>query len=180
VVLPTITGTCSFSGSSTAYATPGTGGGSVTDTVQGKVNSSTSITGTISNGNTFSLARNSALSGSVTALSGSMIGAIKGTVVPSNWFVSLSPTGIGASMTVSGSDNQGCSASGTFNQEGSNVANLNVFDVSINFTGSNCPLTALNGLGFESNSDYLGVGGGSGIDLYAVSSSGASVFEIVP
>jgi hypothetical protein len=50
VVMPSISGACSFSGTATAYATSASGGGSATDTVQGSVNSATSISGSISNG----------------------------------------------------------------------------------------------------------------------------------
>ena len=181
MVLPTITGSCSFSGSATAYGTPGTGGGSATDSVKGKVNSSTSITGTLSNGNTFSLAPNSPLSGSVAAVSGSMLGEIEGASLAAIWQLNFSPTGTGASMSVSGTNNNGCNASGTFTQEGSNVTNLNIFDVSITFTGTNCPPSPLNGVGFESNSDYFQMNGGApGVYLYAASSSGASVLEVFP
>jgi hypothetical protein len=74
-------------------------------------------------------------------------------------------------MTISGTGNGGsCGLSGTLTQQG----NLNVFDVSI--TG--CPHN-INGIGFESNTDYFQVSGGAqGTFLYVVDSSTATVLEI--
>jgi hypothetical protein len=117
------------------------------------------------------------LSGSVTALSGSLIAEIEGAANPAIWTLNFSPAGAGASMSLSGSDNQSCNVTGTFTQEGSS----NVFDVSMTFTGSGCPAGTLSGLGFESNSDYFQMNGGAaGVYLYAASSKSASVFEIFP
>jgi hypothetical protein len=71
-----------------------------------------------------------------------------------------------------------CDINGTFNQEGGNAANLNVFDVSITF-GAGCPFSNVTGLGFESSSDYFTMNGSaSGTYLYAVPSGSASVLEI--
>ncbi len=181
VDLPTITGTCSFSGTSTAYGTSASGGGTATATVQGKVNSATSITGTISNGNTLSLVPNSPLTGSVSAFTGNMIGSIGGWIGPGNlWQLTFSPTGNNASMSFNGADLDGCNVSGTFTQEGGNASTLNIFDVSISYSGAGCPVSGtVTGLGFESNSDYFGVTGGApGTYLYAVPSTSATVFEI--
>ena len=82
-------------------------------------------------------------------------------------------------MTLSGTDGLSCNVTGTFTQEGNNAANLNVFDTSITFTGTGCPVTGtLTGLGFESNVDYIGFDNNPGPFLYAVSSSSADVIEI--
>jgi hypothetical protein len=183
VVMPAITGTCSFSGTTTAYGTSASGGGTATASVQGNVSSAASISGTVSNGNKFSLVPNSPLSGSVSAFSGNMIGSIGGWIGPGNlWQLSFSPAGNNASMSFNGSDVDGCNVSGTFNQEGGNASTLNVFDVSMSFSGTGCPVTGtVTGLGFESNSDYFGVtGGAQGTYLYAVPSNSATVFEIFP
>ncbi len=137
VTMPAITGTCSFSGMATAYGTSASGGGTTTATVQGNVNSASSISGSISNGNKFSLVPGSPLTGSVAALSGSMIGSVAGWVGPGNlWQLSFTPTGSNSSMSFGGADVDGCNVSGTFDQEGGNVSNLNVFDVSIHMRKS--------------------------------------------
>lgn len=185
VVMPSITGTCSFSGTATAYATPGSGGGAVTDTVQGTVSSDVSISGTLSNGNMFSLTPNSPLSGAVTALSGSgWLGAEEGATVPIIWQLALTPTGAGSSMSFAGTgqiiDGSTCHMTGTFNQEGGDVSTLNVFDVSITSLDAGCPIGGtLTGLGFESSQDYFSLNGNAtGTYLYAMSSSSDFVFEI--
>ncbi len=183
VAMPSITGTCAFSGTATAYGTSASGGGSSSDTVQGNVNSATSITGSIANGNNFSIVPNAPLSGAVSALSGSEIGSIGGWVGPGNlWQLTFVPTGSNASMSFSGADVDGCEVSGTFSEEGGNVSALNVFDVSITYSGMNCPVAGtVMGLGFESSSDYFGVAGGAqGTYLYAVPTTSATVFEIFP
>lgn len=185
LVLPTISGNCSFSGTVTAYGTPASGGGSATDTANGNVNSSTSISVTISNGNTYSLVPNSPLSGPVTALSGpTWVGEFEGAAAPMTWNVFLTPNGNNNSMTFNGTgtkpDGSLCHMSGTFTQEGGNVANLNVFDTSITSLDGGCPIGGTaTGLGFESNSDYFAMNGNAaGTYLYAMSSTGALVFEI--
>ena len=184
VVLPNITGTCSFSGTGNAYSTFVGGGGSASDSVQGNVNSATSITGKISNGNSFSLVPNAALSsGSVAGLSGAgWLGEIEGAEEPVIWDIVLSLSGSGNSMSFTGAgllpSGATCNINGTFNQEGGNSANLNVFDTSITF-GEGCPFTSVSGLGFESTSDYFGLNGNAqGAYLYAASSSSAAVLEI--
>ncbi len=182
VILPTITGAPCFSGTATAYGTPASGGGSVTDSVQGTVNSATSITGTISHGNTFSLAPNSPLTGSVTAISGSMHGEIEGAAVADILQLTFIPTGDNSSTSFTGSDGFSCTVTGTFNQEGGDLSTLNVFDTSITFSGSGCPASGtLTGVGFESSSDYFSMNGkAQGTYFYAASSSSAAVFEIFP
>ncbi len=177
VAMPRITGTCSFSGSATAYGTPISGGGSATDSVTGSVSSATSISGTISNGNSFTLTPNSPLSGSVTVPSTEMYGAVEGATSPEIFQLGLS--GSATSISVVGTNNTGCIVSGTFTQAGAN----NVFDVSITFSGPTCPPTNLAGVGFESSTDYFGFSGNpqvTGTYLYAASSSSAFVLEIYP
>lgn len=181
VVMPTISGACSFSGTATSYNTPLSGGGTTTTTATGNVTSDTSISGTVSNGTAFTLTPNSALSGSPTALSGSMLGEIEGWTGTNLWQLSFSPAGTGKGMSFSGSDSsQGCTVSGTFSQEGGGSSTLNVFDVSITYFGTGCPTTGtVTGLGFESNTDYFDMNASApGTYLYAASSSSASVFEI--
>ena len=186
VTFPTITGTCAFSGTATGYATQATGGGTTSDTVSGDVNSVTSISGTISNGGTFSMVPNSPLSGSVAALSGTgWSGGFEGvTQPPLIWNIVLTPTGNNNSMSFNGSgtmaDGGTCFMSGTFNQEGGNVANINVFDISITSLDTGCPIGGtVNGLGFESNTDYFGMNGNaSGTYFYAIPSTAAMVLEI--
>lgn len=185
IVMPTISGTCSFSGTATGYTTSAGGGGSMTATLQGSVNSATSISGTITGGSTFSAMPNSPLAGSLTAFSGTMHGTMGGWIGPGNfWTFTFTPSGAGAGMTFTGVDAEpnGCAVSGTFSQEGENISSLNVFDVSITYSGSGCPAAGTTtGLGFESGSDYFGPAGGApGTYFYAISSSGATVFEIFP
>ncbi len=152
--LPTITGASSFSGTTSMYAALGTqlpGGGTVdTVSMQGTVNSATSISGKNSDGS-FTLSAYSPLSGSATAFSGKTSG----------WFdengfnLAFTPTGSGQSMSFTGSNTFGCDISGSFTQEATN----NVFDVSMTITGTvDCPITgSMTGLGFESNSDYFDI-----------------------
>jgi hypothetical protein len=177
--LPTITGASSFSGTATIYEP---GGASSTATVQGNVNSATSISGTLSgNGSgSFTAASYSAVT-SVTALSGAMTGeSWSGALLE----LTLSPSGSNASMSFTGSNGISCDVSGTFTQEGGNVATLNVFDVSMTFSGTGCPTlttTAITGLGLESSSDYLNFNSGSpGTYLYAdmLDPAGPFILEI--
>jgi hypothetical protein len=112
-----------------------------------------------------------------------MDATIEGWIGPGNfWQMTFTATGNGASMSFSGSSTDGCNISGTLSQEGGNLSTLNVFDVSITYTGTNCPAAGtVTGLGFESSSDYFSVTGGvAGTYLYAASSTSASVFEIYP
>jgi hypothetical protein len=82
-------------------------------------------------------------------------------------------------MTLSGTDGLNCNVTGTFTQEANNAANLNVFDTSITFTGTGCPVTGTRtGVGFESDEDYIGFDNEPGPYLYALSSSSADVIEI--
>ncbi len=188
-VFPAILGACSFSGTGTAYATEASGGGAASNTVTGTVSSANSISGTISatsSGNSnFSMTSNSPLSGSVTALSGNQwIGEFEGQSVPVIWNIVLSSTGSGSSMSfvASGAQPSGaiCYMSGTFTQEGENVTNLNVFDISITSLDGGCPLGAtVTGVGFESNSDYFNLNANApGTYFYAIPSNSAAVLEI--
>ncbi len=185
VVLPTITGACSFSGTGVAFGTPGSGGGSASNPVTGSVNSATSISGSISNGNTFTIVPNSPLSGSVTALSGNgWLAEVEGATNPIIWNLSFTPSGTGNSMTFAGSGQivggSLCNISGTFNQQGTTAANLNVFDISITSSDAGCPIGGTaTGIGFESSSDYFAMhGNAAGTYFYAALSNSASVFEI--
>jgi len=186
VVMPSITGSCSFSETATAYATPASGGNTATETVNGTIASNTSMSGTLSNGNSFSLAANAALNGPVTALSGATwIGEIEGaTTQPLLWDVVLTRTGNAADMSLVATgvkaDGSLCNMSGSFTEEAGNTTDLNVFDVSLTSLDVGCPIGGtVQGLGFESSSDYFAMNGSAaGTYLYAASSTSALVFEI--
>jgi hypothetical protein len=187
--MPSITGTCSFSGNMTAYEQPGGpfSGLSAVDTAKGNVTSAAAITGTftgsVSSG-AFSASKLSPLTGAVSTVVGSKTGEVSGKI--NNDLVLLplifSATGTGDSMNFSGALNQNCTAAGTFNQ----VGDANVFDVSITFTGTtanSCPIKGKStGIGFESTSDYFGFNGNNaGTYLYAdilVTSGTPFVMEI--
>lgn len=181
VVMPAITGgeKC-FSGTVTAYGTQASGGGAASESVKGTINSSSSITGSLSNGEDLSLTTSSPFTGSVMALSGSgWEGEIEGYDGLDNLFrMTFAPTGTNASMNFSGSSNL-CDINGTFTQETENSSGLNVFDVSITYSqGIGCP-EAVGGVGFESTSDYFNMNTGApGTYFYAASSNSASVLEI--
>ena len=173
VTMPPITGACSLTGTGTAYIEGGT---TASETVQGNVNSATSISGKITNSSgtyTLSMVPSTPLTGSVTALTGSgWHGNLEGTAIGIFSPLTFTATGSGQSMSVAGGT--GCSVSGTFTQETGNV-----FDVSLTFSGTGCPVPSLSGLGFESSSDYFTLNGGAaGTYLYAISSSGAEVLEV--
>jgi hypothetical protein len=163
--LPTITGASSFSGMTSLYAEPGTqlpwGGTVQTISMQGNVNSATSITGKNSNGS-FTLSPYSPLTRSVTAFTGAMVGEIEG---GANIFrLTFAPGGSGQSMNFSGSGGF-CVVTGSFTQEGTS----NIFDVSMIYESGGCPGTGtVTGLGFESSSDYFQMNGNAqGTYLYA-------------
>jgi len=194
VVMPSITGACSFSENLTLYSTPATvgSGGTYTYPVQGNVQSGPAISGTISEGTSseFFAGLPIALAPfTPTPLTGSMsvvdtdspiachqTYCVQVQVVPSG-------TGNSADMTLSGTDGFDCNLSGTFTQEGSNAANLNVFDVSLTLTGTTCQVTGtIKGLGFESPADYLNFHPypPTGNFLSAMSANSADVFEFYP
>jgi hypothetical protein len=188
LLLPAITGACSFSGKVTAYAEPGSvplgNPIAITDTSQGNVTSTSAISGTFSgptSGN-YSLASFSPLSGSAAALTGALSGEVEGSINGQGVLFNLTfsaPMPGSASMSFSGiQTGSSCSLSGTFTQVGTS----NVFDVSVTFPASGCPVSgAITGLGFESNTDYFDLNGtAAGTYLYAdlLASSGPFVIEI--
>ena len=186
LAFPSLTGACSFSGTATLYASTLGGGGSGTTSVTGNVNSAVSISGTYSTSSgsaQFSVGPLTPLTGSVSALSQSMLAEIRSDPNADIWQLSVAPSGTQAGMTFSGPNTSNtCTITGTFTQEGTSTANLNVFDVSITFSGTGCPNSGtLTGLGFESSSDYFSMNGNAaGTYLYAISSSTATVLEIFP
>jgi hypothetical protein len=176
--LPTITGASSFSGTVTLFDP---GDIITTASVQGTVNSATSISGTLS-GNLSATASATSYSPvtSVTALTGAMTGqSLSGVFVD----LTLTPTGTNSSMSFTGSF-VSCDVTGTFTQEGGDVATLNVFDVQMTFSGTGCatPTTStITGLGFESSSDYFTFNcSTSGTYLYAdmLDPAGPFILEI--
>lgn len=187
--MPSITGTCSFSGNMTAYEQPGGpfSGQSAVDTAKGNVTSDTAISGTftgkVSTGS-FSASSFSPLSGAVSTITGSKTAEVSGKFNNQAILLPLtfSAAGTGASMHFSGSLNQNCTVAGSFNQ----VATANVFDVSVTFTSTTangCPITGKStGIGFESNSDYFGFNANNSADTYLyadlVSSGTPFVIEI--
>lgn len=171
VKLPTITGASSFSGSLTAYAVNGSvfpdGSTVVTDTAQGNVNSTTSITGTFSGGGnpsgTFSAGPFSPLSGSTVAISGAMNGKITGFIDTLN--LTFSPNGSFTGVDFPNPQVPGCDVNGTLTQEGTS----NVFDIAYNLGPGNCTAVSLTGIAFESKTDYFNVNGGADATyLYAI------------
>jgi hypothetical protein len=158
VVLPTITGANSFSGNLTAYAVNPTffpnGTPVETDTAQGKVNSTTSITGTFvsstTSSGTFFAGPYSPLNGAPVALAGTLHGNEIG-------FVNTLLLTFASDGTFTGGDNLGCNVSGTLAQEKSS----NVFDVSLANVSGACSIDTRTGIGFESKMDFFGVNGGA-------------------
>jgi hypothetical protein len=189
IVIPSITGACSFSENLTYYVTPAwEGGGEVySDPVQATVQSGPAIRGTITEGtgsDSFLGLPQSVLQFpfTPTALTSTMTMLDESSPVADSVTVQVIPSGTGnsADMTLSGTDGLHCNVSGTFTQEGSNAANLNVFDVSLTFTGTGCQVTGtIQGLGFESQYDYFFTLS-SGTFLYAMSGNSANVFDFYP
>ena len=181
--LPTMTGACAFSGNITAYAAPNSvppgDPTSVSDPVEGNVNSSSSISGTFSGSDsgTISAVTFSPLSGSPTALSGSMLGEIEG--VSDFLFLDVTAT-TGNNMTFSGDDSLGCTISGTLTQ----VADSNVFDASYSYSGGEgCTASTSTGIAFESDTDYFDFNGSAtSTYLYMdlLNSAGPFVVEMFP
>jgi hypothetical protein len=110
-----------------------------------------------------------------------MLAETAGSTTGAIWQLSFTLGPSGSSMAFSGSDGMSCDVSGTFDQEGGNLSTLNVFDVTMTFSGT-CPDTGtgvVSSLGFESSSDYFDFNGGApGTYLYSASSTSALVFEI--
>jgi len=180
--LPTITGASSFSGTITVTEP---GGLSSSASAQGNVSSATSLSGTVSgNGSgTFSASSYSPVT-SVKALSGSLLGESEGISILAE--LTFTSSGSNSSMSFTGTSGITCLVSGTFTQEGGTVSTLNVFDVSMTFSGTNCPTpttSAITGLGFESSSDYFGFNfSNPATYLYAdmLDPAGAFPIEIYP
>lgn len=168
--MPVITGACSFSGNLSAYGEPGgpNNGSIITDAVQGNVNTATSISGTFSGNSsgTVSVVPLSPLAGSVTAVTGSMIGEAVGAINSQSIFLVLSFTqsGSNSSMSFTTTNLAGCEANGTFTEQGT----TDVFDVSITYQAG-CPIVGtFTGIGIESDTDYFGLNGNlAGTYLYA-------------
>jgi hypothetical protein len=187
--MPTITGSCSFSGNMTAYEEPGGpfSGQSVADAAKGNVASNANITGTftgtVSTGG-FSASKFSPVTSTVSAIIGQKTGEVEGKINSDSILLPLtfSATGTGNSMSFSGNLNQNCTVAGTFTQ----VGTANVFDVSITFTSTaanGCPITGKStGIGFESSSDYFGFNANNSNDTYLyadiLDSSNSFVMEI--
>jgi hypothetical protein len=186
--LPTLTGTCAFSGSINFYSVPGpppNGDVEVTDTITGNVNSATSITGSFTGtpSGTISAAPFTQLTGSVSAVSGSKTGAVQGVFgatssTPGTAILlatTFTPAGSNNSMSFATTNLAGCEATGTFTEVGTS----NVFDVSITLTPT-CPIIGtFTGIGFESSSDYFGLNsGGADTYLYADILDGTNTFVI--
>jgi hypothetical protein len=191
-IMTGITGACSFSDNlilDIGLVNFGVGGNSYSFPVQGNVQPGPVITGTVSDPSgpqsfvytPFQPFTPTALNSSMSVVDESSPIACLTTycvqvqVVPSG-------TGNSADMTLSGTDGFNCYVSGTFTQEGSNAANLNVFDVSLTFTGTGCQVAGtITGLGFESPADYFSFSDyPSGTFLYAMSANSANVFEFCP
>jgi hypothetical protein len=179
--LPSMTGTCAFSGNVTAYAEPGgpESGSSSTEAAQGNVTSSSAFEGTFSGAvaGTFSAVSFTPLAGAVAAVSGSKTGAVPGSFngTPILLSTTFTPAGSDNSMSFATTNLAGCEANGTFTEVGTN----NVFDVSITLMPT-CPITGtFTGIGFESSADYFGLNGGhADTYLYADILDGTSTFVI--
>jgi hypothetical protein len=186
--LPTLTGSCAFSGSMNTFGEPGGVNNGVENMLPatGNVNSATSISGTFSAtgaSGTISAAPFTPLTGSVTAVSGTKTGAVQGlfgatSSTPGTGIVlstTFSAAGSGNSMTFATTNLSACEANGTFTQVGTS----NVFDVSITLMPT-CPiLGTFTGNGFESSTDYFGLNAGNADTyLYADILDGTSTFVI--
>jgi hypothetical protein len=185
IVMPSITGACSFSGNLTLYIGLINFGGATSYSAQGTVGSGPVISGTFNTStgpqSFVAIPYPAAFNGPPTALNGSMILVDESSPSTDRLQIQVMPSGTGntANMTLSGTDGLNCNVTGTFTQEGSDAANLNVFDTSITFTGTGCPaMGTLTGLGFEGSEDFIGFDNNPGPFLYAVSSSSAEVIEI--
>jgi hypothetical protein len=192
IVMPSISGACSFSDTLTVYWSPAVGGGIYTHPAQGLVFPGPPVyfNGTITEpgGNeTFLGVPESPFTPTALNTGLNMV-ALDSPVscrVEFCLLVQVVPSGTGnsANMTLNGTDGIDCTLKGTFTQEGSSAQNLNVFDVSLTFTGTTCQVTGtITGLGFESFADYFNYTPypPSGTFLYAMSSNSAEVFEFYP
>ena len=189
--LPTLTGTCAFSGSINSFAEPGgpDSGTEVSDAITGNVISTTpasgspatsitgSFTGSGSPSGTISAVPFTPLTGSVAAVTGTKTGAVQGSfnTTPILLATTFTAAGSNNSMSFATTNEAGCLASGTFTQVGTG----NVFDVSITLMPT-CPITGtFMGIGFESSTDYFSInGGGADTYLYADILDGTNTFVI--
>ncbi len=195
LTVSSLTGTCSFSSTLGIYESienpngPATASGSAT----GNVTSSSAINGSeTTNGTTgtFSFTSYNPLgTGSETAIPENTSSFyIRGQTEDNN--VQATVSGTGSSITVSGADGLGCTFNETFAEESTN----NVYDVQLMISstpGQTCQANTVipgtyTGVGFESNSDILGVLGlglmPTGPFLYAILTSGSQPFvmEVLP
>ncbi|MGP0018801.1 MAG: hypothetical protein ACLPHP_09555 [Candidatus Sulfotelmatobacter sp.] len=190
--LPTLTGTCAFSGNVTSYGELGgpNSGIEVEDTMTGNVNSATSITGSFNGtggSGTISAAPFTPLSGAVATVSGGKTGVIiQGPLSGQPVLLPLTFAAGGSAnfmiMNFTTTNLAGCEASGTFTEVGSSdeLETLNVFDVSITLMPT-CPIIGtFTGIGFESSTDYFGLNPGGNPDtyLYADILDGTNTFVI--
>lgn len=183
VTVSPITGACSFSSTltaSTSVENPN-GATTVSGTASGNVTSDTSLNGSESvigatNG-TFTFSSYSPLgTGSVTAMSGIVGADVEGQVAD---LLILTLGGTASSITYTGTDAANCTFNGTFSEQGTN----NLYDVTFNVAGTGCTASNFTGVGFESDSDLLGVNGNaSGTYLYATLTSSGTPFvvEVLP
>lgn len=179
IVVPGISGACSFSQTLTAYAStvpgpPATG----TGTAAGNVTSDSAIAGSVAiNGTTSSFSFASYTpEASLSVPSGNTLASVQGQIVDN---LILTFSGTTTSMTFTGTDALNCTFNGTFTEE----AVSNVYDVTFAVSGTNCTAVSYTGSGFESSADLLGVGGGAtGAYLYGMMTSTSTpfVFEVIP
>lgn len=171
-VLPSLTGSTTLSGTVTAYAPAGTTFQNGLTQEQFSLTgtaSSISISGTFSgNGETgtFSLAPYSPYAGSPSIVAGQWQGYYSGA---GSSAVDIT---VNSNGTFSGNDATGCAINGSLSQ----VSGNNLFNVSATSTGNGCAGN-LNGLGFESSTDYFGLfGGAAGTYFYVGASNANSAF----
>jgi hypothetical protein len=131
LVMPRVTGSCSFSGNLTFYIGLINFGGRTSYSAQGNVDSGPVISGTFSTSTgsqSFIATPFPSLSGPPTALNSNMTLVDESSPSTDRLQIRVMPSGIGntANMTLSGTDGLNCNVTGTFTQEGNNAANLNV------------------------------------------------------
>ena len=171
-VLPSLSGNSPVSGTVTAYAPVGY-------TFQnGQTQEQFSLTATVSssaiggtftgNGETgsFSLTPYTPFPGTPSIIAGQWQGYYGGSGA------SAVDITVNANGSFSGNDALGCSITGSFTQ----VGNANLFSVSVTSTGAGCAGN-LNGLAFESSTDYFNLfGGAAGIYYYVGVSNSSAAF----
>jgi hypothetical protein len=180
IVLPGITGACSFSETLTAYTSIASGGPGVnTVTATGNVTSDSAITASaVSNGQTTSFSFSSYVpEATLSVPSGTVIAPIDGQFTD---LLTLTFSGTTTSMSFTGTSGGGCTINGTFTEE----TVSNVYDVTLAYSGGGTCTGTFTGSGFESSADLLSVnlGGPAGTYLYGMMTSTSSgfVFEVIP